>query len=198
MTRFHPAIATFIALALPTFTLAAPQLPVKPRTAISVANAKKLRPVRELEVSAHKIVRGPAHGELTFVSWEKAAEIVSDADFRPLRKIANGMRIVHFASSRDASLLAWGENGNRLFLQDVLSSKTIEIDSGNSQPGSAFHPDGKLIATGGYGTHVKLWDMTGKAIREVDCGGKGGLWPIFSRDGKTLAVGNRNDSNSRR
>jgi len=193
MTRFQFALVSFLGIALPPYTFAAPRLPEKPRMAISATNAEKLKPIRELEVSAHRIVRGPAHGELSFVCWEKSVEVVSDSDFRPLRKLANGKRVVQFSSSRDASHFAWGENSTGVVLQNVSTGKTVEINAENSQPNTAFHPDGKLFATGGYGTHVKLWDMAGGAIREMDCGTKGGLWPIFSRDGKTLAVGNRND-----
>jgi WD40 repeat protein len=58
----------------------------------------------------------------------------------------------------------------------------------------AFSPDGKLLATGGYGTQAKLWSTTsGKLIRCLDAPRDGGLTTVFSPDGKLLAVGNRND-----
>jgi WD40 repeat protein len=56
-----------------------------------------------------------------------------------------------------------------------------------------FSPDGKLLATGGYGTRATLWlAATGKRLRDFDAGPEGGLTPIFSPDGTILAVGNRN------
>jgi len=59
----------------------------------------------------------------------------------------------------------------------------------------AFSPDGKLLATGGYSRHAKLWDVnSGQLIRSLDCEVVGGLTPVFSPDGKTLAIGNRNST----
>jgi WD40 repeat protein len=56
-----------------------------------------------------------------------------------------------------------------------------------------FSPDGKVLATGGYGTHAKLWDAaSGKLIRTLEAGEEGGLTVAFSPDGKRIAVGNRN------
>ena len=50
-------------------------------------------------------------------------------------------------------------------------------------------PTGELLAVGGYGKVVRLWDVrTGKLVHELDQGGAGALTLEFSADGSTLAV----------
>ena len=67
------------------------------------------------------------------------------------------------------------------------------IETGQSQPSVVFSPDSKWLVTGGYGTTAFMWDpATGKKTREFETDRDGGLTPVFSRDGKLLAVGNRN------
>jgi|SRR5262245_25825221 len=171
----------------------APVPPKKPRPVISAANADKVRSVKELEMAVWRIVPGPAKGELTFVHWEKPIEVVADEDYRSLRKIADGKKLIHFAASKDGKRMAWCENNTQVVVQELPDGKPIAIETKNDQPQMAFSPDGKLLATGGYGTEAKLWNIKGEAVRALDCGGEGGLWPVFSPDGKLIAVGNRND-----
>jgi WD40 repeat protein len=77
---------------------------------------------------------------------------------------------------------------------DLRTGKAMILQAFNPQSGVAFSPDGRLLATGGYGTHAKLWDVaTGRLLRSLDAGPReGGLTPVFSLDGKTIAVGHRN------
>jgi WD40 repeat protein len=62
------------------------------------------------------------------------------------------------------------------------------------QPGLEFSPDGKLVATGGYGHQAKIWSVSrGRLLRSLHIGATiGGLTVRFSPDGTMLAVGNRN------
>jgi WD40 repeat protein len=187
LVGYSPAVLALLA------SLAAGQDPTKDRPPITAANADRLRPIAELEDDPKIIKRGPGRGELTFVRWEKPVEIVDEAKFRSLRKFGEGRRFIHFTADRDGRRIAWSENNSRVVVQEVAGDKTIEIETGNPQPRAAFSPDGKLLATGGYGNQAKLWDAAGRLVRALDAGGKGGLWPVFSPDGKLLAVGNRND-----
>ena len=38
----------------------------------------------------------------------------------------------------------------------------MKIETENQQSIMAFSPDSKVLATGGYGTHVKLWDAANR------------------------------------
>jgi WD40 repeat protein len=76
------------------------------------------------------------------------------------------------------------------------SGRRVSIAVGD-QAMLAYSPDGKHIATGGYGRAVDLYSVAdgafvrrfGIARTETD----GGLTPVFSPDGRLLVVGNRND-----
>jgi WD40 repeat protein len=53
----------------------------------------------------------------------------------------------------------------------------------------ALSPDGHILAVGGLGRVVRLWDIrTGKLLHELDQGGNGAFTLEFSPDGQTLAV----------
>jgi WD40 repeat protein len=135
-----------------------------------------------------------AKKDLTLHGWEAPVEVLDPVTFRPLRKIADGRRLVHFAASADGKTFAFCENGTAVEIHRLPPGPVVRLDTEQAQPGVAFSPDGKLLATGGYGTKAKLWDVTsGKLVRALDAPGAGGLTPVFSPDGTLLAVGNRND-----
>jgi WD40 repeat protein/tRNA A-37 threonylcarbamoyl transferase component Bud32 len=53
----------------------------------------------------------------------------------------------------------------------------------------ALSPDGGMLAVGGFGRVVRLWDVrTGRLVHELDQGGNGAFTLEFSPDGRTLAV----------
>jgi WD40 repeat protein/tRNA A-37 threonylcarbamoyl transferase component Bud32 len=53
----------------------------------------------------------------------------------------------------------------------------------------ALSPDGRMLAVGGFGRLVRLWDVrTRKLVRELDQGANGAFTLEFSPDGRTLAV----------
>jgi WD40 repeat protein/tRNA A-37 threonylcarbamoyl transferase component Bud32 len=53
----------------------------------------------------------------------------------------------------------------------------------------ALSPDGRMLAVGGFGRVVRLWDVrTRKLVHKLDQGGNGAFTLEFSPDGRTLAV----------
>jgi WD40 repeat protein len=176
---------------LTALVLAAPAPPRKP--AISVKNAEKVTVLREFPWDTQDLVWMPK-GQLALYGWEQPVEIVNPVSFRSLRQLTAGKRVVSFAVSKDGERIAFCENNKSIEIHNLRTGKVLAIDTKNDQPGLAFSPDGKLLATGGYGTQAKLWNpASGELIRCFDAPREGGLTPVFRSDGKLLAVGNRND-----
>ncbi len=181
-------------LALTVFAATATAAPVpQPKPTISVETAKKVVQVGEMPRDVWELV-WVARKELTVHGWEAPVEVLEPVTFRPLRKIADGRRLVHFAASADGKTFAFCENNTAVEIHRLPPGPVVRLDTEQAQPSVAFSPDGKLLATGGAGTRAKLWGVTsGKFVRALDAPCEGGLTPVFSPDGKLLAVGNRND-----
>src|SRR5262245_10647214 len=104
---------TVVGVVLVTTIVSAAPLTAKARRPISAANADQLRRVKDLDLSITEVIWGPGRGELAFLGWEKPVEVVEDGDFRPIRKIGDRRRLIHFAASRDGRRLAWSENNSK-------------------------------------------------------------------------------------
>jgi WD40 repeat protein len=185
LSLLTPIVVTALVCAAPA--------PTRKPVAISVKNAEKVTLIHEAAWDTQELVWMPKN-QLTLHGWEKPVEIVDPMSFRTVRKLAEDKRLVHFAVSSDGETIAFCENTNSVEIHNLRTKKLLRLDTGNPQPQMAFSPNGKLLATGGYGTQAKLWSIkSGELIRCLDAPGKGGLTPVFSPDGNLLAVGNRND-----
>jgi WD40 repeat protein len=191
MSRLLAAVTPVLLFAAVT---AAPAPPFKPPTPITPANVAHIRPVGEISRDVRSIVFGPETRRIALHGWETAVDVLDADTFQPVQKIAADEKLIHFAVAADGQTVAWAGNNKRVEVRDRKTDKRFALDTGNDQPDVAFAPDGKTLATGGYGTEAKLWNpATGKLIRSLDAGmPAGGLTPVFSPDGKLVAVGHRN------
>jgi RNA polymerase sigma factor (sigma-70 family) len=169
----------------------------KAKPAISPANAARVKKLKELPRDVWEIVWGPKPGQVSFLSWERPVEVLDSNTFRPIETIEAGRQLIHFAASGDGRRIAYCTNSTKVEVRDLRGGKVVMIETNNDQPKMAFSPNGKLLATGGYGNDAKLWDAgSGRFVRSLPAGEKGGLTAVFSPNGKLLAVGNRNDITS--
>lgn len=178
-----------------------------PDGVISLANVEQLRSVAESDHQVHGVRRGPGKGELTLLLSRGCAQIVDDEYLRPIRthsrELSQGRQV-----SPNQRLVATIDVNNRKLVRitNTESRQTIEIQAGTSPHGLTFSPNSQLLAIGdgattdpttegsGYSL-VRLYSSkTGELVRELSRNKKGwaGLRPVFSPDGKSLAVGNRN------
>jgi WD40 repeat protein len=189
-----PAVGVVLAVSAVAFAKPVPRTKAPP--AITAANAKQVVKVAELPHDVWRIVFGPHPGQVIFLGWEKAADVLDAKTWKPIVKIGANRRLIHIACDLLGDQVAYCENTSVVEIVNLRDWSTTRIDTGSQQPGMAFSPSGKLLATGGGGTQAKLWEVaTGKAICSFDVGpSEGGLTVQFSPDGKLLAVGHRNST----
>jgi len=170
---------------------------------ITRQNANQVRYLLEVARSVNRIQRGPGPGELTLHDGKTGVEIVSDSTLRPLRPVLPNHVPNDLAISRDGKWLVWTEGRRTSYtIQEAAGKKKLVVEIGEHAGAAAFRPDGKVLAIGytfwdptehGAGhSEMRLFDAEGKLIRTLEKNGPGALKPVFSPDGKLLAISNRN------
>ncbi len=167
------------------------------RESITPQNVANLKPVGKFDKNdIWRIAWSRKRDRMGVIGWEAPVEIRDAVSLALIDVIGDGKKIIDFAFNRDENLVAYSENdrSKTAHILDRRTGKTVSVDAGADQPDVIFSPDGSLLATGGYGTSVRLWSVPdGKLVRELDAGSEvGGLTLEFSPDGRILAAGNRN------
>ena len=178
---------------------------LKPKKTISIENVNQLKPVFEVEKRANRIVIGPKKGELTLLDRGRQVEVVDDVTLSTLRQFGPIQWPQDFEISSNGQYMAWNEIHKPGYtLTRVVDDHSVFIPLGKTPGYARFSPDSKYLAIGdtiwsevaegrGY-NEMKLFDLTGKLIRKFEqTGSPGALKPVFSPNGKILAVSNRND-----
>ena len=109
-------------------------------------------------------------------------------EFHNLR--AHEKRIASLAWRGDSNLLAAGsEDGNMTWWEMANGTQVKKIASHGGVLALGFASDGRL-ASGGRDGHVRIWDGSGKQLRDwVPSGGEVVLGTIFNDDGKRVLTG---------
>jgi WD40 repeat protein len=118
-------------------------------------------------------------------------DVASEADLGRIGAISS-WPVADPTFSADGELLAFAQPGTgvaRAEVWDVAERSLIaRVEGGEGDAGAvALSPDGRMLAVGGYGTVVRIWDVrTEKVVHQLNTGGVVAL--EFSRDGRILAV----------
>jgi WD40 repeat protein len=161
---------------------------------IKPSNASQVQELQSIKKDVRRIVNWPDGKQLALVYWEAPVEVVKGDTLETVQVLLDGKRVIHFAVTKDLETIAFCENAFTVEMMNFRTRFAVKLEAEVHQPGMQFSPDGTLLAAGGYGTAAKLWDVaTGRLVKSCDTGPvKGGLMVVFSTDGKSLAVGNRN------
>jgi WD40 repeat protein len=114
-----------------------------------------------------------------------------------LRRFAAGAREVSLAVSPDGNLLAVWKPGSRkveiLELQRGQHSRWLELNQKAKERDHAclaWSPDNRMLAVGGLGDSVRLWEVASGEVRREFRGHEGQATCLaFSREGRVLASG---------
>ncbi|MBL8809745.1 MAG: PD40 domain-containing protein [Planctomycetaceae bacterium] len=185
------------------FTLSAfAQEAKKTAEPISLDNVDKVGLLSTGKNDALFLENGPGSNELLLISRDSTT-IVDDKSLMLLRKI-DASQSKGLTFSKDQSLTSWFE-GEKTIIRNEKTGATVSLNAGKDPGSAAFSPDNTLLAVGeavtteqsegsGYSVVRVFESATGKLIHTLDTGhdGYGAVRPVFSPDGKVLAVGNRN------
>jgi WD40 repeat protein len=135
----------------------------------------------------------PGGKELALLQDHGAIVRILDAELKPTGE-QFGDKAAYFAFDPKDGSVAYNEGRTGVVIVERKTGRRLGVPAGEF-PILAWSPDGRHIATGGYGLAVAMWSVAdGKMVGKFKVAGtEGGLTPVFSPDGKLLVVGNRND-----
>ncbi len=170
---------------------------------ITLANVDKVGLLSEVKHTSLFLELGPGPNELLLFP-RNGIMVVDDTNLKVIREIDKD-QTQGFTFSQDRRLTSWLQD-KKTIIHDEKTGKNVRIDAGKRPGRAAFSPDNKLIAIGeavstNTGTEgsgfsvVRVFDTaTGELVHKLDTGdeGYGAVRPVFSPNGKLLAVSNRN------
>lgn len=163
------------------------------REPITRENLRELRSLGSIQDDFYKIRFTEDGSRIAIVQWEKPVQIREGKTLMPIQTIAEDRKPIDFAFSKNPNVVGLSLNSKVAEIHLLDSKQIHKLDTGDSQPGVEFSPDGLLVATGGYSDNAKLWRVAdGALLRTFPVYGTGGLTTRFSPDGKIIAIGNRN------
>jgi WD40 repeat protein len=146
------------------------------REPISLANVDRIERLNEIPCpEIFKLVYSSDRHRVAFVNWEQPVDVREAITLWPLQTVGADRELIDFAFSPDRRHVAYSENSTQAEIA-VDGQRQFILETGADQPDVA-----------------KLWNVDiGRLVRTLDCGPDiGGLTPVFSHDGKTIAIGSR-------
>jgi WD40 repeat protein/serine/threonine protein kinase len=109
--------------------------------------------------------------------------------------VTGGWDVSDLAYSADGKMIAFArpEQGGAEVWDVATRTLMVDVEGRTPPPdwdlSVALSPHGRMLAVGGFGRVVHLWDVrTGKLVHALDQGGNGAFTLEFTPDGRTLAV----------
>ncbi|HEV8177077.1 MAG TPA: adenylate/guanylate cyclase domain-containing protein [Gemmatimonadales bacterium] len=158
-----------------------------------LASGRELTTLKVPRTSFGNIEISP-DGRVLAVAYDRTVELWDVPHRRKIASLKHRDPVGWLAFSPDSrSLAATGPaETNSVGIWNVVTRREVAVMEG-APPGAdciGFSPNGKILATGGYGGTVSLWDPAAKRQVAAFRAQKGRVIGLaFSPDGKTLAAG---------
>jgi WD40 repeat protein len=136
----------------------------------STADWSLIRTLKGHEHSVHTMALAPDESTFVTGSSDKTVKIWSFPEGRELRTLQDRKQVVSAVQiSADGEWLVAGSYGGRAMVWELSGDPVIGIKASKKNLSTvAFSPDKRLLATGGLGDEISLWNLpSGVKAREL-------------------------------